>query len=194
MSFTRFHDDPCRIKKELQESTDPGRYMLDVPGNGTSPCFMADPYMRMQKWGANLRTNTVSVEDDLRGMTRGVNRDFIKENNYANHAVKSEHKSYPTCNPFTDQSRATHPAWQVRDLEQVNWASLPLDPQENTCIPFQNNLSTRILEKDHFVAQPPCLPMDNSQGSIGTGPYSGNGNPPGTLCTKDLTCKKYGQK
>lgn len=188
MSFTRFHDDPCRIKKELQESTDPGRYMLDVPGNGTAPCFMADPYMRMQKWGANLRTNVIGVEDDLRGMTRNINRDFMKENNYAQHATPSQAQAYPTCNPFTEQSRATHPAWEVRDLEQVAWEILPLNPQENTCIPFQNNLNTRILEKDNFVAQVPCLPMDNSRTSISTQPYSGYGNPPNTLCSQKLTC------
>ena len=26
MSFTRFHDDPCRIAKQQQESTDPGKW------------------------------------------------------------------------------------------------------------------------------------------------------------------------
>lgn len=194
MSFTRFHDDPCRIRKDLQESTDPGRYMLDVPGNGTSPCFMADPYMRMQKWGANLRTNVVSVEDDLRGMTRNVNRDYLNKNDYRQHAEKSEEKNYPTCNPFTEQSRATHPAWEVRDLEQVAWKILPLDPQENTCIPFQNNLSSRILEKDHFVAKVECMPYDNNRSSISTQPYSGFGNPPNTICSRDLTCGQVNRK
>ena len=29
MSFTRFHDDPCRIEKQLQESTGTGKYMLN---------------------------------------------------------------------------------------------------------------------------------------------------------------------
>lgn len=194
MSFTRFHDDPCRIKKEMQESTDPGKYMLDVPGNGPTPCFMADPYMRMQKWGANLRTNVIGVEDDLRGMTRNINRDFMKENNYARHATPSEQQAYPTCNPFTEQSRATHPAWELRDLEQVAWDILPLNPQENTCIPFQNNLNTRILEKDYFVAQAPCLPTDNNRTSISTQPYSAYGNPPSTLCSRKLTCANTPKK
>ena len=30
MSFTRFHDDEARIKKQLQEQTYEGRYMLNV--------------------------------------------------------------------------------------------------------------------------------------------------------------------
>ena len=40
--------------------------------------------------------------------------------------------------------------------EQVDWYYPPLNPQENTCIPFLNNLNTRILEKDYFIAKVPC--------------------------------------
>ena len=60
--------------------------------------------------------------------------------------------SFPSCNPFTEQSRATYPAWWYRDLEQVDWQYPPLNPQANTCMPFQSNLSTRILEKDYFTS------------------------------------------
>jgi hypothetical protein len=157
MSFTRFHDDPCRISKQLEESTGIGKYMLNVPGNGMSPYFMEDPYFRMQKWGANLHTNTINLESDLRGLSRNANRDCIEENEYRLHKVASSAVSYPSHNPITEQPRATHPAWTARDLEQVNWAILPLDPQENVCIPFQNNLDTRKLEKDYYVAKMPVL-------------------------------------
>ena len=34
MAFTRFHDDPVRIIKELDIATYSGRYALNVPGNG----------------------------------------------------------------------------------------------------------------------------------------------------------------
>jgi hypothetical protein len=161
MSFTRFHDDPCRINKQLQESTDIGRYMLNVPGNGDKPCFMEDPYFRMQKWGANLHTNTINLESDLRGLTRNLNRDCLEQNGYKHHSVSSSAVSYPSCNPITEQPRATHPAWMVRDLEQAKWDILLLDPQENVCMPFQNNLDTRKLEKDHYVAKLPVLRDDN---------------------------------
>ena len=43
MAFTRFHDDPARIQKQLQQQTDQGRWAIDVPGNGDKPCFMLDP-------------------------------------------------------------------------------------------------------------------------------------------------------
>lgn len=155
MAFTRFHDDPCRINKQLQESTGLGRYMLNVPGNGSKPLYMDDPFIRMQKWGGNLMTNTINVESDLLGLTRNYNRDDIETNDFRLNAVKSQRVTYEASNPSTDQSRATHPAWTFRDLEQTKQAILPLNPQENICYSFQNNLSTRILEKDIFVAKAP---------------------------------------
>lgn len=152
MAFTRFHDDPCRIKKKLQESTDQGRYMLNVPGNGDKPLYIDDPHIRLQQWGGNLMTNNINIENDLRGLTRNLNRDCINENNYIHHKINTNSINYPIhSKTITDQSRATNPAWLYKDLEQVNWYILPLDPQENTCFPFQNNLNTRILEKDHYI-------------------------------------------
>lgn len=174
MSFTRFHDDPCRIKKQLQESTGPGRYTINKPGWGDKPCYMNDPYMRMQEWGGNLRTNTTNLESDLMGLTRPLNLDCT-ENNYKDNEVKTDAIAYPTCNPFTEQSRATDPAWWYRDLEQNHRYILPLNPQENTCIPFQNNLNTRILEKDYFVAEAPCVkPGDSNE--LYSKPFNGYGN------------------
>ena len=155
MAFTRFHDDPCRINKQLQESTGLGRYMLNVPGNGSKPLYMDDPFIRMQKWGGNLMTNTVNLESDLFGLTRNTNRDELETNEYRLNAVKTDTVQYESVNPYTDQSRATHPAWMLRDLEQYKPMYLPLNPQENTCLTFQNNLSTRILEKEGFVAKAP---------------------------------------
>ena len=157
MAFTRIHDDPCRIAKEVHESTGAGRYLLNMPGNGDKPCYMEDPYIRLQGWGGNLRTNTVELENDLRGLNMPLSRDCIS---YKTSAVKvgDAPVQYPTCTPFVEQPRATNPAWTARDLEQPNFSYLHLNPQENVCIPFQNNLSTRILEKDYWV---PCPSSGN---------------------------------
>ena len=152
MSNTRFFYDPSRTTKSLQQSTDPGRYILNVPGNGERPSYIEDPHIRIQKWGANIRTNSVNLESDLRGMSRQLGRDCLGKDNYETNVVMSDPISYPsTAKLTTEQSRAIMPAWTARDLEQVDWYTLPLDPQENTCIPFLNNLDTRMLEKDHFT-------------------------------------------
>ena len=45
MSFTRFHDDEIRIQKQLQQQTYPGRYQIDVPGQGSSMPFQEDVHL-----------------------------------------------------------------------------------------------------------------------------------------------------
>jgi hypothetical protein len=158
MAFTRFKYDECRTKKELQQSTDSGRWILNVPGNGANPCYMEDPQIIIQKWGGNLRTNTINLESELRGVNRHMSRDCLGKDNYQMYNVPSEAIKYPTCNNlFTEQSRATNPAWWYRDIEQVDWQYPPLNPQVNVCVPFQNNLSTRILEKDYYTPKRDCV-------------------------------------
>jgi hypothetical protein len=54
MASTRFNYDECRTKKQIQQSTDPGRWIMNVPGNGSDPAYMEDPYIRMQKWTKSI--------------------------------------------------------------------------------------------------------------------------------------------
>ena len=118
MSFTRFHDDPVRIQKQLEESTFLGRYQLNKPGPGTNMPFFEDPSVRLQGWGANLHNNTVEFESELRGLKRTLNRDLLHENNYKNSVTPTYPQSFSNMSPFVEESRATHPAWMYRDLEQ----------------------------------------------------------------------------
>jgi hypothetical protein len=62
MAFTSFRNDPSRISKEMQISSYSARYFLDTPGQGIDLPFIEDPNIRMQRWGANLRNNTVNLE------------------------------------------------------------------------------------------------------------------------------------
>ena len=164
MSFTRFNYDPCRTKKLLEESTGPGRYMLNKPGWGNKPCFFSDPQIRMQEWGTNLRRvpggAPIDIDSDLLGITRPLSKDCAKKEFPFAGVVFSMKKEYPTCGEeITSQSRATHPAFLYRDLEQSNRYPLFLNPQENVCMPFQNNLNTQLLERDNFTPKIPC-PMN----------------------------------
>jgi len=163
MAFTRFKYDDCRFKKELQQSTDPGRWILNVPGNSDKPFYMEDPQIIIQKWGGNLRTNTINLESELRGVNRQIGRDCLEKDDYNNFTVANEAISYPSCRSlFTEQSRATNPAWVYRDLEQVSWQYPLFDPQVNTCLPFQSNLSSRILEKDYYTPKRDSLINENT--------------------------------
>jgi len=142
--------------------------MLNVPGWGAKPCFFDDPQIRMQEWGANLRKvpqgAPIDIDSDLIGITRPLSRDCSGKEYPNSGVVRSKRVSYPVCkDPITHESRATHPAWMYRDLPQDHRYILFLNPQENTCMTFQNNLNTRLLERDHFVAQAPCIQKQRGQ-------------------------------
>jgi hypothetical protein len=156
MAFTRFHDDPSRIKKQVQISSFQGRYFLDTPGQGVDLPFLEDPNIRMQYWGANLRNNTINLESDLRGLSRKLNRDYVDVNDYKQNAVYSSPNTYRSEDPFVEESRATHPAWMYKDLEQSRWESPFLNPLNGLEKGFHENIQTRILEKDFFV---PTIPI-----------------------------------
>ena len=155
MACTRFNYDECRTKKRLQQSTDPGRWILNVPGNGSTPDYIADPHIILQKWGANLQTNTVDLEGQLWGINRYLGKDCININNYnaSQYKVNSNKITYSTNNNLTtEQSRTIAPAWTIRDSEQVNWYYPHLNPQENICLPFLNNINTRLIERDNYYS------------------------------------------
>lgn len=191
MAFTRFKYDNCRTKKSLQQATDPGRWILNVPGNGNNPCYMEDPQIIPQKWGANLRTNTINLESDLRGVNRNLSRDCLGKNEYQKYDVPNQAIQYPTCSQLTtEQSRATNPAWWYRDLEQNNFEYPPLNPQVNVCVPFQSNLNTRILEKDYFTPKRDCV-LDQTKNMLPTSYNLIRGNYVGgpTSCSQTNSCQ-----
>ena len=148
MSFTRFHDDPARIQKQLQEMTGVERYQLNRPGPGIYVPFIEDPHIRLQQWGANLQNNTANLETDL----IGINRKLTHGNQeYNSKMPATTPMQFPNMDKaFTDESRATHPAWMFRDLEQTKWGFPFHDVQSTVFTPFENNQSTRIMAKDSF--------------------------------------------
>lgn len=156
MSFTRFNYDIARTHKKLQQSTDPSRYIMNTPGNhGDKPLFFEDPHIRLQRWGGNVFSNPVDVASDLDGRMRKSTK-YCPQNEfpYVRNTTSTQVTGVETAKSFTDETRASHPAWLYRDLEQTRWEYPIYDPQENVCKHFYNNVSTRILEKDNFNKDP----------------------------------------
>ena len=81
----------------------------------------------------------------------------MTNNDYKINAVKTEPLSYSKLNPFTQESRASHPAWTYKDLEQSRWEIPFINPTANREIPFHNNLSSRLIEKDGFKPNIPNI-------------------------------------
>lgn len=145
MSFTRFHDDPARIRKQLQESTRQGSYWLETPGPGFAVPFIEDPHIRLQYWGANMRTNTANLHTDLLGINRPLTHDIVT---FSSKTPMNVANVYPIRESvIVNESRSTHPAWMFRDLEQRRWDNSFHNVQDHVEIPFQNLVSTRFEER-----------------------------------------------
>lgn len=158
MANTRFFYDSARTKKKLQQSTGPGRYILNMPGNGCTPCFVEDPHIRLQEWGANLRStednNPVDILSDLQGLTRPLSKAPLE---YTKYSVKTNKRSFPECTTtYTDESRVTHPAWQYKGMGEARWEYPVSDPQKNAYMTFANNLNSTIIYNDNYVPKVYC--------------------------------------
>lgn len=162
MAFTRFNYDECRTKKILQESTDPGRYILNTPGWGDRPILFNDPQMIHMGWSANLQTVRNGHPIDIDSQLKNVDKKLQRYGRHYKVAKSLKTNPVPVSSsntPITHQSRVTHPGFLYRDLQQDHTYPLHLNPQENVCMAFQNNLNTRILEKDNHVPVLPCTDL-----------------------------------
>ena len=161
MANTRYNYDDLRTVKILQESTGPCRYIMNVPGPAQSTTYVADPQMRLQGFAGNNRRvrggHPIDIDSDLRGITRRIVGSG--SHMYPNKGVtKSEPIKYQeNKGTMQRQTRVTHPAREYRHLEQTLVFPLLLNPQENVCFHFENNLNTRLLERDSYVPKLPCL-------------------------------------
>ena len=86
------------------------------------------------------------------------NRDLPKHNDYKTFSTTSSQYNYKTEKPLVEESRASHPAWMYKALEQPRWETPFFNPQNDLERNFQHNVHTRIIEKDQFV---PTIPSVN---------------------------------
>ena len=119
-----------------------GRYQLMRPGPGPQVPFIEDPHVRLQQWGANLHNNGASLEGDLIGVNRKLTHGIQLYDSQTPATVAHQYGTVE--NPVTDESRATHPAWMFRDLEQAHWGYSFHDVQSKTEIPFSYNENARL--------------------------------------------------
>ena len=157
MSFTRIRYDNIRMQKQNEQSAFAGNYQINTPGPGVNLPFMEDPHIRVQRWGANLMTDSTNIESDLRGLGRVLTHD---PKPYGDSGVANPTQvSYPSASEFVDETRASHPAWLCRTHVQNRWETPFINPVAVTMSDidrnFNYNVHSRILEKDYHR---PILP------------------------------------
>ena len=151
MASTRISNDKVRIYKEVQQSTDVGKHILNVPGNGLDVPFIEDPQVRMQLWGANRVNDVITVENSLMNIDRPLMRGChdCKKSYYTNPDLSRMNYSQESFG-VTDTS-IIDPAWNLRDKEDNRAFGYPEEANDaHLFSTFHQNLGTRTFEKDLY--------------------------------------------
>lgn len=149
MASTRISNDPIRIRKSLQQVKDQAQYQLNVPGNGVNMPLEMDPHLRLQKWGANFAPEFIDIENKLFTLDRQLVRGCLKSQIYT--PIDYTKINYDTRDSSVKVNNLENPAWNLRDRENSYMFDIVHESQENKfSIPFDNNLGTRLHEKDLF--------------------------------------------
>jgi len=178
MSFNRLDYDTCAYKQELSESIGPGEYQLATPNISCEDCFSKDPQLIIQRAGASVAKNVpmVDVDSELMNINRKLSNcssnEFIPKFNKDGEIDNSlEQTDFRDCGiPTTENTRLSNPACNLRSTGFNRWEWLCNDPQERVLIPFDVNVSNRLVIKDNhrpviptLIDQTSILPTPNDE-------------------------------
>jgi hypothetical protein len=142
MSNTRIGNDRGRIQYNLQVSTGPVRHTIDTPGV-SDPMYIADPFIRAQRFGGNLYTDAIDASTSLRnGLPARPTEFSIAE--WMRTPVPAPIHFPEDDRVFTENSRATEPAFALRGTVMDRTPHFPLyDPTVQYETPFLCEVFTR---------------------------------------------------
>ena len=166
MSFNRLNYDTCSYQHKLAESVGTGEYMLTEPPNVSEPCFAESPQIRLQRQGVSVSQNMplIDVDSELMNLTRPAtncpSRKYIPNGKQCNESEKLNDAKKNLvhgneCFFQVEDTRLSNPSCNLRGTGWNRWEWLCLDPQERVLMPFDYNISNRIVVKDNHR---PCVP------------------------------------
>jgi hypothetical protein len=165
MASTRTKYDEVHTAQSALDISNIQAYTYNVPGPGSFVPYHDDPFLRLQKWGGNMRTNTFDIDSDLKGLTRKINKSHMDSQNYKDFAALSQPVVFPTELSWVQQPRTSEPAWELREHSNFRWEKPFISPQHAIGAyhsgsfglerPFQENICTRMIERDRPVSRVP---------------------------------------
>jgi len=176
MSFNRLDYDSCAYKQELSESVGPCEYQLNTPCISPEDCFNRDPQIILQRSGGSISKTLplIDVDSELININRKLSNcssdSFVpKFNKKGDINNDIELKNFKNCNmPPTENTRISNPSCNLRGTGWNRWEWLCNDPQSKVELPFENNISNRLVVKDNhrpvvpeLIDQSGFLPTEN---------------------------------
>ena len=163
MSLTSNMYDVNNYSRDLQATIGQGNYILNNSNQHCNKCLAAD--IPNSSNGNSTCASCVDVDSELMGLnvknSKCPSRLYLPSNDeYCNF------KDEAGCPVFTGEStRLSNPPCTLRGTGWNRWEWLCLNPQDKVEMPFDTNISNRIVVKDNHrpcvptpISAKPCLP------------------------------------
>ena len=183
MSFNRLNYDTKAYQQIINESIGPGVYQINKPKVSCEQCYPSNPSIRLQGQGVSVDKNDfmIDIDSELMGITRrasnvpskkyvpccqdtecssghpcgqGVAAGCKNVNRGSRPSDKNLHH-WKECFVPQENCRLSNPPCTLRGTGWNRWEWLCQYPQDRVEIPFDWNISNRILFKDNHR---PCIP------------------------------------
>lgn len=210
MSFNRLNYDWNAYQHELRQSVGTGMYVLGRPAVHEKPCFPLDAD---RKPSAQLPSSTcgdrelVDVSSELLGITRRASND-PNQDYFPGDGACMKNQSLRDCgNIHSEDTRLSNPPATLKSTGWNRWEWLCRDPQHQAFVPFDYNISNRLVVKDNHrpylqrpIDQSAALPPANASDDVVTwrsGQFGGSREPvdqppSSTWKSCDYYTKEYG--
>ena len=165
MSFNRLDYDTCSYKQEISESIGPGEYQLNTPFISCDDCYNKDPQIILQRSGNSVAKQMpmIDVDSELININRKLsncsNDSFIPKFNKEGDIDNSiEVINFKNCDmPPTENTLLSNPPCNLKGTGWNRWEWLCQDPQDKVEMPFDYNISNRLVFKDNHRPVVPNL-------------------------------------
>lgn len=199
MSFNHLNQDACTYKKNLHQSVSVGNYFTGQPRLDCQVCLPDDP--NIQPGGRNIgpvqtglsgstckETPLIDVSSELLGLNRPAtncpSQKYQKKENGEEFCGLTMPKACASIK--AEDTRLSNPPCSLKGIGINRWEWLCQNPQDNVTIPFDYNISNRIVAKDnhrphiqHPINQAPLLPPHNSSDEMYCSPWMSVQSRPG---------------
>ena len=178
MSFNRLDYDTCSYKQEISESIGPGEYQLNTPFISCEDCYNRDPQIILQRSGNSVakQMSMIDVDSELININRKLsncsNDSFVPKFNKTGEIDNSiELVNFKNCDmPPTENTLLSNPPCNLKGTGWNRWEWLCQDPQDKVEMPFDYNISNRLVFKDNhrpvvpnLIDQSVFLPESNDE-------------------------------
>lgn len=190
MSFSRLNYDPCTYEHNIRQSVGAADYYIGAPRVDCRSCFPADPSVNLGFnhpgpvsggiGGTSCKNPSLTdVSSELFGITRKATN-CPKGKYIPTGSEFCSEKNIPTdCTILPNEStRLSNPTCTLRGTGWNRWEWLCTDPQKQALVPFDFNISNRLIIKDNHrpciqqpINQSAALPPLNQSDDVYVAPY-----------------------